>query len=61
MSPDIEWPKFGPRLDMGSAEFDFNTEIEWLPFKLNIRKDTDLAWEQQSHFINGIYDNKKVF
>ena len=59
-SADQEPPKFGPRLDTSSADFDFKTELEWLPFTINIEK-APLSREQQSCFIDLIYDYKEVF
>ena len=38
-SPEIKKPEFGPRPDTNSAEFNFKNELDWLPFKLNIRKE----------------------
>ena len=60
-NPEIEHPKFGPRWDAGSLEFDFHTKVEWRPLKLNLEKEARLSWEQQSHFINLIYSNQEVF
>ena len=55
-----EQPKFGPRPDTSSADFDFKTELERLPFTINIG-EAPLSREQQSRFIDLIYDNKEVF
>ena len=41
-SPKIEKPEFGPRPDTNSTDCDFKTEIDWLPFQLNIRKEANL-------------------
>ena len=60
-SPKIERPEFGPRPDTNSAEFNFKNELDQLPFQLNIRKEANFTHEQQSHFINLVYDNKEVF
>ena len=60
-SPKIEKPEFDPRLDTNSTNFDFKTEIDWLPFQLNTREEANLIWDQQSHFMNLVYDNKEVF
>ena len=60
-SPKGEKPEFGPRLDTGSTDFNFKSEMDWLPFQLNIGKEANLTQEQQSHFINLVYDNKEVF
>ena len=35
-SADQETPKFHPRPDTSSADFDFKTELEHLPFNINI-------------------------
>ena len=59
-SANQEQPKFGPRLDTGSADFDFKTELERLPFTINIG-EAPLSREQQSRFIDQIYDNQEVF
>ena len=61
MIPEIVQPKFCPRMDTGSTEFDFHTKIEWLSFRLNDGKDAYSSWEQQSYFINQICDSKEVF
>ena len=59
-SANQEQPKFGPRPDTGSADFDFKTELEHLPFTINIG-EAPLSREQQSRFIDLIYDNQEVF
>ena len=59
-SADQKPPKFGPRADTSSADFDFKTELDRLPFTINI-SEAPLSREQQSHFIDLIYDNKEVF
>ena len=53
-------PNFSPRPDLESDEFDFKTELEKLPFTLNIG-EAPLAVEQQRRFIKLIYDNQEVF
>ena len=53
-------PKFGPRPDLESEEFDFKAELEKLPFTLNIG-EAPLTVEQQKRFIQLIYDNQEVF
>ena len=53
----IERAEFGPRLDTNSAEFKFKDELDWLPFQLSIWKEAKFTQEQQSHFINLVYDN----
>ena len=59
-SADQQPPKFGPRPDTSSADFDFKTELDCLPFTINIGK-APLSREQQSRFIDLIYDYKEVF
>ena len=59
-SADQELPKFGPRPDTSSADFDFKMELDCLPFTINISK-APLSREQQSRFIDLIYDYKEVF
>ena len=59
-STDQEPPKFGPRPDTTSADFDFKMELDRLPFTINIG-EAPLSREQQSRFIDLIYDNKEVF
>ena len=59
-SADQEPPKFGPHPDTSSADFDFKTELECLPFTINIG-EAPLSREQQSRFIDLIYDYKEVF
>ena len=59
-SADQEPPKFGPCPDTSSADFDFKTELDCLPFTINIGK-APLSRELQSHFIDLIYDYKEVF
>ena len=55
-----EQPKFGPRPDTSSADFDFKSELDRLPFTINIG-EAPLSREQQSCFIDLIYDYKEVF
>ena len=59
-SADQEPPKFGPHQDTSSADFDFKTELDHLPFTINIGK-APLSREQQSRFIDLIYDYQEVF
>ena len=59
-SANQEQPKFGPRPDTSSADFDFKSELDRLPFTINIG-EAPLSREQQSHLIDLIYDNKEVF
>ena len=65
-TPDIdpptsnEKPSFGPRPYVKSANFDFKAEIDCLPFKLNMVTTVEMTCEQQSWFINIIYDHPEV-
>ena len=59
-STDQQPPKFGPRPDTSSADFDFKMELDHLPFTINIG-EAPLSREQQSRFIDLIYDYKEVF
>ena len=59
-SANQEPPKFGPRPDTTSADFDFKTELDRLPFTINI-SEAPLSREQQSRFIDLIYKYKEVF
>ena len=56
-----EKPSFGPKLDVKAANFDFQAEIEHLPFKLNMGTTIEMTHEQQSWFINIIYGHPEVF
>ena len=56
-----EKPSFGPRPDVESENFDFKAEIDCLPFKLNMGTTVEMTPEQQSQFINIIYDHPEVF
>ena len=59
-SADQEPRKFGPRPDTSNADFDFKMELDRLPFTINIG-EAPLSREQQSCFIDLIYDYKEVF
>ena len=59
-SADQQPPKFGPHPDTSNADFDFITELDRLPFTINIG-EAPLSREQQSRFIDLIYDYKEVF
>ena len=59
-STDQQPPKFGPRPDTSSTDFDFKMELDRLPFTINIG-EAPLSREQQSDFIYLIYDYKEVF
>ena len=67
ITPDItpstsdDKPSFGPRRDVKSVNFDFKAEIDCLPFKLNMGTTIEMTCEQQSQFINIIYDHPEVF
>ena len=52
---------FGPRPNTQSANFDFQAEVKWLPFKLNLGDEANLTCIQQSRFIDLIYDHPEVF
>ena len=41
-STDQEPPKFGPHLDTSNADFDFKTELDCLPFTINIDRHHSL-------------------
>ena len=56
-----EKPSFGPRPDVESENFDFKAEIDLLPFKLNMGTTVEMTHEEQSQFINIIYDHPEVF
>ena len=53
-------PEFGPRPDTDSPDFDFDKEVDRLPFPLNMGT-APLTLEQKKRFINLIYDSKEVF
>ena len=42
-SPKIKKPEYVPKPDTDSTNFDFKTEIDQLPFQLNIRKEANLT------------------
>ena len=54
-------PVFGPRPNTQSAGFDFEAEVKWLPFRLNLGEEAKLTRVQQSRFIDLIYDHPEVF
>ena len=56
-----EKPSSGPRPDVNAADFDFQAEINHLPFKLNMGTKVKMTNDQQSWFINLIYDHPEVF
>ena len=53
-------PKFGSHPNTKAADFDFQKEVEYLPFKLNLG-DVPLDGEHQAKFIDLIYSNQEVF
>ena len=53
-------PTFGPHPNTSAADFDFQQEVECLPFKLNLG-DVHLDKEHQARFIDLIYSNQEVF
>ena len=53
-------PTFGPHPNTDAADFDFQKEVECLPFKLNLG-GIPLEKEHQAKFINLIYSNQEVF
>ena len=55
----VEYPMFGERPDTGKA-YNFENEIDWLPFKFNLR-DASFTKEQQDQLLKLIYDNQHVF
>ena len=54
------YPTFGPCPNTSVADFNFQQEVECLPFKLNL-EDIPLEKEHQARFINLIYSNQEVF
>ena len=52
-------PTFGPHPNTNMADFNFQQEVEHLPFKLNLG-DVPLEKEHQARFINLIYSNQEV-
>ena len=67
VTPEITPPtsndklSFGPRPDVKSENFDFKAGIDCLPFILNMGTTIEMTHEQQSQFINIIYDHPEVF
>ena len=53
-------PTFGPCPNTDAADFDFQKEVEHLPFNLNLG-DIHLDKEHQAKFIDLIYSNQEVF
>ena len=56
-----ERPVCGPRPDTQAADFDFEAEIQHLPFKLYLGEEAKLTCIQQGQFIDLIYDHPEVF
>ena len=53
-------PTFGPCPNTQVADFDFERDVEHLPFKLNL-VDIHFDRDRQAKFINLIYSNQEVF
>ena len=53
-------PTSGPCPNTSAEDFDFQQEVQCLPFKLNLG-DVPLEKEHQASFINLIYSNQEVF
>ena len=53
-------PKVGSRPQFGSPDFDFQKELDRLPFPLNLGK-VKMSKEQQVRFLELIYDNQSMF
>ena len=53
-------PTFGPHPNTNVADFNFQKEVEHLPFKLKLR-NFPLEKEHQAKFIDLIYSNQEVF
>ena len=60
-STSSDKPAFGPRPNTNAADFDFEAEINCLPFKWNMGTDAKMTCAQQRQFINIIYDHPEVF
>ena len=56
-----EGPIFGPSPDTQATDFDFEAEIQCLPFKFNWQKEAKMTSIQQGQFIDLIYDHPEVF
>ena len=52
-------PTLGPHPDM-SSNYNFEDEVQWLPFKFNLG-DVPLNKKQQDSLLNLVYDQKEVF
>ena len=56
-----ERPVFGPRPDTQATDFDFQAEMQCLPFKLNLGEEAKITHIQQGWFTDLIYDHPEVF
>ena len=54
-------PVFGPRPDTQATDFDFEAQVQHLPFKLNLGVEAKLTHIQQCQFIDLIYEQPEVF
>ena len=54
-------PTFGPGPNTNAASFDFDAEINCLPFKLNMGTEAKMTLDQQSWFLYLIYNHPEVF
>ena len=55
-----EKPKFGPCPKFNNPNFNFERELSWLPYPMNIG-DVDMSRTQQQKFLELIYDNQSMF
>ena len=56
----VKKSKFGPQLQFDSHDFNFQKELDQLPFLVNIR-EVELSKAQQKWFLELIYDHQHVF
>ena len=56
-----EKPVFSLRQDTQATDFNFEAEVQHLPFKLNLGEEAKLTHIQQSWFIDLICDHSEVF
>ena len=56
-----EKPVFHPRPNSKAADFNYEVDIQCLPFKLNLGEDTKMTHVQQGQFIDIIYSHPEVF
>ena len=54
-------PSFGPRENTNATDFVFQAEINCPSFKLNMGTEEKMTHDQQSQFLNLIYDHPEVF